>query len=182
MKPETSAMTPRNSGINPSTMKIKRWYPEQDRASDTTSLTGFDRPPCQAQEPIEGDEERLAMRQSDMPPPVPERVVDLRIREDRAGQSFQRNSDKMPRATYEYAYSRAWFDYCRSVFPQSVRKARSDVDLYNVSSYQCSIIFNNMGFFNSEFRNVENTHKPIIPQEKFNVTDDQQLSHLREFW
>ena len=25
-------------------------------------------------------------------------------------------------------------------------------------------------------------HKPIIPQEKFNVTDDQQLSLLREFW
>ena len=34
MKPETFVMTSRNSGINPTTMKIKRWYPEQDRASD----------------------------------------------------------------------------------------------------------------------------------------------------
>ena len=78
MKSERSAMTPRNSGINPSTMKMQRWYPEPDRASDTTSLTGFDRPSYQAQEPIEGDEERLAMRQGDMPPPVPERIVNPR--------------------------------------------------------------------------------------------------------
>ena len=34
----------------------------------------------------------------------------------------------------------------------------------------------------SEFRRVENMHKPITPQEKFNDTDDQQLSLLREFW
>ena len=30
MKPKKSAMTPRNSGLNLSTMKMKRWYPEQD--------------------------------------------------------------------------------------------------------------------------------------------------------
>ena len=45
------------------------------------------------------------------------------------------NSEKMHRATYEDAYIRARFDYCRSVFPKSVRKAGPDVDLYNVSTY-----------------------------------------------
>ena len=91
MRPETSAMTPRILGINPSTMKMKRWYPEQDRPSDKTSLIGFDRPSYRAREQIEDDEERLAMRQGDLPPPVPERVDDPRIREDRAVQDFPRN-------------------------------------------------------------------------------------------
>ena len=183
MKPEMFARTARNSGINPSTMKMKRWYPDQDRASGTTSLTGLDRPSCRAREQIEDDEERLAMRQGDMPPPVLERVVDSRIREDRAVQDLPRNSDKMLRATHENAHSRAWFDYCRGVFPQSVRKAGSDVDLYNVSTHQCSILLNNMGSFNrkSEFRKTENMDKPCSPQENFNVTHDRQLSLLREF-
>ena len=171
MRPEKSALTPRISGINPSTMKMKRWYPEQDRASDLTSLTGLDRPSYRAREQIEDDEERLAMRQGDLPPPIPEPVVDPRIREDRTVQDLQRNSGKMHRATHEDAYARAWFDYCRSVFPQSVRKAASDVDLYNVSTYQCSILFNNMGSF-----------KPFSQQEKFNISDDPKLSPLREFW
>ena len=63
MKPGKSAMTPRNSGLNLSTMRMKRWYPEQDRPSDLTSLTGFDKPSCQAREQIEDDEDRLEMRQ-----------------------------------------------------------------------------------------------------------------------
>ena len=65
-----------------------------------------------------------------------------------------------------------------------MREAGPDVDLYNVSTYQCSILFNDMGSFNrkSEFRRVENTHKRVSPQEKFNFTDDRRLSLLREFW
>ena len=55
--------------------------------------------------------------------------------------------EKMHRATSENAYTKAWFDYCRSVSPQSVRKASPNVDLHNVSKYQCSILFNNMGSF-----------------------------------
>ena len=100
------------------------------------------------------------MRQSDMPPPVPERVANPSIR-DRAV-----HSEGMHRATHEDAYTRAWFDYCRSVFPQSVRKAGPNVDLLNVSTYQCSIVFNNMGSFNrkSEFRKAENMDKPISPK------------------
>ena len=124
------------------------------------------------------------MRQGDMPPPVPERVANPRTREDRAVQDFQCNSEKMHRATFEDAYTKGWFDYCRSVFPQSVGKAGPNVEFYNMSTYQCSILFNNMGSFNrkSEFREAENMCKPVSPNEKFNVTNDPQLSLLREFW
>ena len=105
-----------------------------------------------------------------MPPPVPERVVDPRFREEH-------------RATHEDANARAWLNYCRTVFPQSVRKAGSHVDLHNVSTYHCSILFNNKVSFNrkSEFRKTENMDKPFSPQEKFNVTDDRKMSLLIEF-
>ena len=116
--------------------------------------------------------------------PVPERVANPRIREDRAVQDFRQNSDKMHRATHEDAYTRAWFDDRRIVFPQSVRKAGPNVDLYNVSTYHCSGLFNNMCSFNrkSEFRKAEHMDKPTSPNEKFNVTKDPQLSLLKEFW
>ena len=124
------------------------------------------------------------MRQGDKPPPVPDRVANPRIREDRAVHDFQCNSEEMHRATHEDAFTRAWLDYCRSVFPQSVRKAGPNVDLLNVSTYQRSIIFNNMGSFNrkNEFWKAENMDKPISPNEKFNVTNDPQLSLLTELW
>ena len=69
--------------------------------SDKKVPTGTDRASHQAREPIEDDEERLAMRQCDMPPPVPERVTNPRIRADQAVQDFQWDSEKMLRATYE---------------------------------------------------------------------------------
>ena len=75
------------------------------------------------------------MRQSDMPPPVPEQVVDPRLGEARAVQNFRRNSEKMHRATHEDVYTILSFDDSPRVFPPSVRKAGPDVDLYNVSTY-----------------------------------------------
>ena len=177
-------------------MKMNLWYQGQNRVSDKSQWhwpdnrvsdekvpSGTDRPSYQAREQIGDDDERFTMRQGDMPPPVPERAANPRIREDRAVQDFLRDSEKMHRATHEDAYTRAWLDYCQSVFPQSVGKAGPDVDLYNVSTYQCRILLNNMCSFNrkSEFRRLENMHKPFTPQEKFNVTNDRQLSLLREF-
>ena len=103
-------------------MNMKKWYQEPTRASDTRAPTGTDRTSYQALELIEDDEEMLAMRQFDMNPPFPERVSNPRIRDDRAVQEFQSNSDKMHRATSEDAFTQAWFDYCRNVFPQSVKK------------------------------------------------------------
>ena len=63
-----------------------------------------------------------------------------------------------------------------------MRKAGPDVDFNNVSTYQCSILFSNMGSINrkSEFRKAENMYKPVSPNEKF--TNDPQLSRLKEFW
>ena len=62
-----------------------------------------------------------------------------------------------------------------------MRKTGTNVELFNVPTYQCSILFNNMGSFNrkSEFQRPENLNKPITKGEKFNVAD---LSLLREFW
>ena len=53
-------------------MKMKQWYQGHDRVSDQKAPAGTDRASYHAREPIEDDEERLAMRQGDMPPPVPE--------------------------------------------------------------------------------------------------------------
>ena len=163
---------------------MKQWYQGHDRVSDQKAPTGTERASHQVREPIEDDDERLATRRGDMPPPVPERVANPKTREDRAAQDLRQNSEKMHRATSKDAYTKAWFDFCQSIFPQSVRKAGPDVDFYNVSTYQCSILFNNMGSFNrkNEFRKAENIDKPISSTEKFHFTSDPQLSLLTEFW
>ena len=127
-------------------MKRKN-YSKKDRASDKNSLTGFDRPSFRAREEIEDDEECLVMRLTCLHLCLNE----LTIREfEKIEQHkiFQRNSDKIHRATHEDAYARASFDYCPSVFPQFVRKAGSDVDPCNVSTCWCSILFNNVDSFN----------------------------------
>ena len=195
MKPGRLTKAPENAGIDPSTMKMKNGR----RNLAIVMFLSFRLPVARAvqelplertEHPIrDGNQLKLTKRgllrdKGDMPSLVPERVANPRIREDRAVQDFQRNSGKMHCATYEDANTRAWFDYCRNVFPQSVRKTGPNVDLYNVSTYQCSILFNNMGSFNrkSEFRKAENMDKPVSPHEKFNVTNDPQLSHLKEFW
>ena len=65
---------------------LSQWQWPDDRVSDKEAPTGTDRASCHAREAVEGDEEKLAMRQSGMPPPAPERVTNLRIREHRAVQ------------------------------------------------------------------------------------------------
>ena len=88
----------------------------------------------------------------------------------------------MHRATSDDAHTQAWFDYSRlSVFPQSVRKTGTNVDIYNVPTYPCSILFNSMDSFNrsGEFWKTENLSKPFTNCEKFSVAE---LSLLKEFW
>ena len=80
-------------------------------------------------------------------------------RRSHALNEFFSNSDKVHRATSDDAYTQAWFDYSRlTVFPQSVRKMGKDVQIFNVSTYQFSILFNNLGSLDrkSEFRKLEN--------------------------
>ena len=120
------------------------------------------------------------MKRGNMPPPVPKRVNDPRTREDQAKLEFYSNSDRIHRTTPEDEFAQRWFEYTRSMFPQSVRKTRTNVELYNFSTYQCGILLNNMRSFNrkSEVRKPQNLNKPNAKGEKFNVAD---LSLLREF-
>ena len=62
------------------------------------------------------------MKRGDMPRPFSKRVANPRIREDQSLHEFYLNSDKMHHATYDDAYTQAWFDNSRSVFPQIVGK------------------------------------------------------------
>ena len=66
------------------------------------------------------------------------------------------------------------------MFPQSVKKNGGNVEHFHMSTYQCSIFFNNMVSFNrkGELRKPQNLSKPIAKNERFNVTD---LSRLQEF-
>ena len=65
-------------------MKMTQWCQKHNRLSDWKETTGTKRATYHAREPIEDDDERLAMKKGDMPPPVPERVANPKIREDRA--------------------------------------------------------------------------------------------------
>ena len=164
-------------------MRVSEWYQESTHESDdphspssnrvSDVFTGADRTSYQVREPIENDEDRLAMKRGNMPPPLPQRVATPRIREDQASQEFHSNSDTMHRATPDEKYTQAWFDYSRSFVPQSVRKTGTNVEHFNVPTSQCSILSNNMGSFNrkSECQKSENLNKPITKGEKFNVAD-----------
>ena len=127
MKPERLTGAPENAGIDPSTMRVSEWYQKSTREDDDSHFssssrvsdvfTGTNRTSYQGREPIEGDEERLAMKRGDMPSPLPKRVANPIVREDQVLQEFYSNSDKMHRATSDDAFTQAWFDYCRNVFP-----------------------------------------------------------------
>ena len=119
MEPEKLEKAPKNAGIDPSTMRVSKCYRESTREDDDLHLssssrvseviTGTNRSSYQVREPIENDEERLAMKRGDMPPPVPERVDNPRIREDQALLEFYSNSDRIHRTTSEDAHTQAWF-------------------------------------------------------------------------
>ena len=59
----------------------------------------------------------------------------------------------MHRATSDDDFTQAWFDYGRSVFPQSVRKTGTNVELFNVPTYewhsfqQCGCSYNRKSEF-----------------------------------
>ena len=125
---------------------MKQWNRGQDRVSDQKAPNGTDKASYHVREPIEGDDERLAMRQGDMPP------NELPLREFGKTEQYRTSdsSEKMHRATSKDAYTKAGSDSCRSVSSQSVRKAGPNVDFYNVSTCQCSILFNHTGSSNKE--------------------------------
>ena len=75
-------------------MRVSKWYKEPTREDDdphfpspsrvSDVFTGTNRTSYQEREPIENDEDRLAMKRGDVPPPVPKRVANPRIRDDQA--------------------------------------------------------------------------------------------------
>ena len=142
MKPDRLTKTPENAGIDPSTIRVSKRYHESTREDDdphsptstrvSDIFTGVDKASNQVREPIENDEERLAMKRGDMPPPLPQRDANPRIREDQALQECFSNSDKTHPANPADEFTQAWFNYCRTVFPQSVRKTGTNVDIYNM--------------------------------------------------
>ena len=114
-------------------MKVSKWHLETTLKGDVSHFSSFSRASdafvetywTSIREPIEDDEEMLAMKIGDMPPPLPRRVSSPRIRDDQALNEFFSISDKMHRATSDDAHTQARFDFSRlSVFPQSVSKKR----------------------------------------------------------
>ena len=65
MRPEKATEAPRNVGIDPSTMKMKQSYQKHNRVSDQKAPIGTCRASHQAREPIDDDDERLAIRKGD---------------------------------------------------------------------------------------------------------------------
>ena len=128
MKSERLTVAPESAGNDSSTMRQEQTREDDDphipssrRVSDV--FTGTNRTSYEERKPIENDEERLAMKGGDMPPPEFETI------------KFYSNSDKMHRATTDDAFTQAWFDSSQSVFPQSVRKTSTNVELFYVPTY-----------------------------------------------
>ena len=98
MKPEKLTKVLENAGIDPSTMRGRKWYQEPTREDDDSHLppssrvidafTGTNRTSYQARESIKNEHERLSLKRGDMPPSMPKRVADPRIRE---GLALQKN-------------------------------------------------------------------------------------------
>ena len=73
---------------------------------------------------------------------------------------------------------------CRNVFSQSARKTGTNVDISSVSTFQCSILFNNVGSFNwkSEFRKAENMSKPVTKVKSLKSPSCHSPENSGETW
>ena len=71
-------------------------------------------------------------------------------------------------------YTQAWFSLQSIIYlPTVCEKVGQNDVLFNVSTNQCSILFNNLGFFNrkSEFWKPENLNEAIAKGENFNIAE-----------
>ena len=92
MNPERLTEALEKAGIDPITIRVSKWYQETTREDDDSHFshssrvsdvfTGTNRTSYQEREPIEDDEERLAMKRGEMLPPLPKRAANPRIRDD----------------------------------------------------------------------------------------------------
>ena len=180
MKTEKATKPPENRGMDPGTVKMKKWYQGQtresdesqcqspsDRASDTEAPTGTDRTSYQAPEPIEDDEERLAMRQGDMPPPSSTWASchsENSTRTSSTGSSLELGQGTVPPSKTLTRY-KCW----------PLQRVNVPVQHPFSTTWVPSIR-------NNGFQKVENMDKSVTSGEKFNVTNEPQLSFLREIW
>ena len=127
----------------------------------------MDRTSHQVRVPIENDEERLAMKRGDKPPPVPERVADPSIREDHAVQEFRSNSDKHGSIVADLPSHNLW------------EKMGTNVEFFNVPTYQCSILSDNVVFLQPEKWLPETREPGEAYYERWKV-QCRRLSHFPE--
>ena len=191
LQQEKPTKAPDNAGVDQSSMRGSKWYQESTREDDdhrsppssavSDVITWTNRMSCQVREPIEHDEEKLAMKRGDMPPPLPERVDNPRIREAQAQMELYSNSDKIHHATLKtnsHKHGLIMAD------PSSRNLWGKQVHALNfITCQRTSAAFSTTkkGSFNrkSEFWRQENLNKPVATGEKFSVAD---LSQPREFW
>ena len=82
MKPERFTETPDHAGVNPDTIRVSKWCRKTTLKGDVSHFSSFSRTSdtfveinfTSEREPIEDDEERLAMKIGDMLLPLPGRV------------------------------------------------------------------------------------------------------------
>ena len=94
-RPSSPSFVTMSSSNSIDARRMSKWYSEFTHEGDDSHLsswnlvseivTGTNRSSYQIREPIENDEEGLAMRRDDMPPPVPKGVDNPRTREQQLG-------------------------------------------------------------------------------------------------
>ena len=90
MEPARQEKGPRNAGLDPISVRMSQWYSEpicEGNDSQPSSFkrmnegsSGAKRPPYQIPRPVAKDDERLASKKGNVPPPLPRRIVNPRIR------------------------------------------------------------------------------------------------------
>ena len=106
MEPARQEKGPRNAGLDPISMRTSQWYSEpicEGNDSQTSSFkrmsedsSGIKGSPYQIPRLVAKDKERVTRKRGDMPPPLPRRIDNPRIREDPALMEFYATTDKQP--------------------------------------------------------------------------------------
>ena len=105
IEPARQEEGPRNAGLDPVSMRMSPLYSEPicggtdpqplafKRLNEHSS--GAKRSQYQIPRPVAKDEERLTRKKGDMPPPLPRKIDNPRLREDPALMEFYSNTDKI---------------------------------------------------------------------------------------
>ena len=189
MKPERFKEAPDHSGFNPDTMRVGKCFQKTTLKGDVSHFLSFS---CTSdtfvetyltweREPIEDDDERLSMKIGDMPPPLPGRVSNPRIRDDHELNEFCSNPDKMHCATSDDVHTKSMV-WVQSIIyiPTICGKIGKDIELLNGSIYQCSILFSNLRSFNRKSEFWKPGNLPFTKSEQINIAELSLLNEILE--